>query len=259
MQYFEDSAEEIGELLEVQQATIQPLGLGTAAASIFNVQERITNTDDETNELRELVKLNNFDDVDFSEYDESVNLAKILLADGFVPDAQAQLELANAIKDNLYDEISTIAGEQAAEEIKETLGEQDNLGLTKKAINDLEDILDDLTTEETGDDESPDDNGDEASGNSGDAPGQNKADSGDEAPGNSGDAPGQNKDNDETGLPPGFEAAGDNPSENNNGQGLGVGNIPPGLAKKLFESGEETGLPPGFEAAGDNPSENNKI
>jgi hypothetical protein len=117
MALFEDSAEEIAEILEVQQATIQPLGLSTAASSIFNVQEGITNTDNETNELRELVKLNNFEDVDFSEYEESVNLAKTLLADGYVPDAQAQLELANAIKDNLYAEIGDIAGEQAAEDI----------------------------------------------------------------------------------------------------------------------------------------------
>jgi len=73
MEYFEDSAVEIGELLEVQQATIQPLGLGTAAASIFNVQEGITNSDDEANELRELIKINNFDDVDFTVYDESLN------------------------------------------------------------------------------------------------------------------------------------------------------------------------------------------
>ena len=193
MALFEDSAEEIAEILEVQQATIQPLGLSTAASNVFNVQERITDTDDETDELRELVKLNNFDDVDFSEYDESVNLAKTLLADGFVPDAQAQLELANSIKDNLYDEISTIAGEQAAEEIKETLGEQENLGLTNKAINDLEDILEDLTTEtedgETSVDDTIEDSGEESSGNSENAPGQNQ----EGGPGNSENAPGQNQ------------------------------------------------------------------
>ena len=34
-------------------------------------------------------------------------------------------------------------------------------------------------------------------------------------------------------LPPGFGSAGDNPSENNNGQGLGVGGIPPGQLKKF--------------------------
>jgi hypothetical protein len=250
MNLFEISAENIGELLEVQQATIQPLGLSTAT-SIFNIQERITDTDDETNELRELVKLNNFDDVDFSEYDESVNLAKTLLADGFVPDAQAQLELANSIKDNLYEEIATIAGEQAAENIKETLGEQENLGLTNKAINDLEDILEDLTTEETGEGETSVDDGvgnsgDEAPGNSANAPGQNKADSEDDAPGNSANAPGQNQDSsgEDADLPPGFESA------TENGNGLGIGKIPPGLAK-LFENGDAD-LPPGFESATEN-------
>jgi hypothetical protein len=167
MALFEDSAEEIAEILEVQQATIQPLGLSTAASSIFNVQEGITNTDNETNELRELVKLNNFEDVDFSEYEESVNLAKTLLADGYVPDAQAQLELANAIKDNLYAEIGDIAGEQAAEDIKERLGEQENLGLTKKEIRELETILEDIN-DETSDDLS-DGSGEEAQGNSADA------------------------------------------------------------------------------------------
>jgi hypothetical protein len=250
MQYFEDSAKEIGELQEVQQATIQPLGLGTAASSIFNVQEGITNTDNETNELRELVKLNNFDDVDFSEYEESVNLAKTLLADGYVPDAQAQLELANTIKDNLYAEIAEIAGDQAAEDIKERLGEQENLGLTKKEIRELEVILEDIN------DDTSDDSGDEAPGNSGEAPGQNKASSEDESPGNSGEAPGQNKENDNTEdnkfeSPediPGFGSASGTGETNGNGQGLGLGNIPPGLAK-LFGIGDgeiSEDLPPGL-------------
>jgi hypothetical protein len=259
MQYFEDSAKEIGELLEAQEATIQPLGLSTAAASIFNVQEGITNTDNETNELRELVKLNNFDDVDFSEYEESVNLAKTLLADGFVPDAQAQLELANSIKDNLYEQIGDATNAEAAEDIKERLGEQENLGLTIKEIRELETILEDINDETT-------DNGDDAPGNSGDAPGQNKADSEDDAPGNSGDAPGQNKEND-NGINnqfespediPGFGSASDIGKENGQGKGLGlgdIGNIPPGLAKLfgLDGTGDDTddgetveGLPPGL-------------
>ena len=63
MEYFEDSAILIGEELEVQEATIQPLGLGTAS-SIFNVQEAITSTDSEADELRELIKLNDLEDID---------------------------------------------------------------------------------------------------------------------------------------------------------------------------------------------------
>jgi hypothetical protein len=257
MQYFEDSAEEIGELLEVQQATIQPLGLGTAAANIFNVQEAITDSDNEANELRELTKLNNFDDVDFSEYDESVNLAKTLLAEGIVPDAQAQLALANQIKENLYLEIAKATDENTADTIRERLGDQENLGLTKQDVKELEEILDDFTTDE---DDAPGNSGD-APGNSGDAPGN----SGD-APGNSGDAPGQNNDNKDFESAEdisGFDAAGDNPSANANGQGLGLGGIPPGLAK-LFGYDDGTGdnkdfegpVPPGFDAAGDNPSAN---
>jgi hypothetical protein len=264
MALFEESAKDLAEKLEVQEATIQPLGLSTAATSIFNVQEGITNTDNETNELRELVKLNNFDDVDFSEYEESVNLAKTLLADGYVPDAQAQLELANAIKDNLYKQIGDAASVEAAEEIKERLGEQENLGLTKKEIRELEVILEDITNDETGDSSS--DSGDEAPGNSADAPGQNKDNSGDEAPGNSADAPGQNKDNsgDEDSKEfesvediPGFGSASDTGKENGQGNGLGlgdIGNIPPGLAKLfgLDETGDDTeseiseDLPPGL-------------
>ncbi len=228
MKLFEISAENIGELLEVQEATLQPPGLGTAVASIFNVQEGITNSDNESDELRELIKLNNFDDIDFTEYDESVNLAKTLLADGIVPDAQAQLVLAdgivpdaqaqlvlaNQIKDNLYAEIQAAAVENSKESIEEFLDEQENLGLTKKDIRELEEILEDITEEV------------DAPGNSGDAPGQNNE-----------DAPGQNKDGE---LPPGFGAAGDNPSENGlaNGIGLGLGgdNLPSGQLKK-FEAG----------------------
>ncbi len=89
MGLFEISAKNIGELLEVQEATLQPPGLGTTVSSIFNIQEGITSTDSEVDELRELIKLNNLDDIDFGAYDESVNLAKTLLANGIVPDAQA--------------------------------------------------------------------------------------------------------------------------------------------------------------------------
>jgi len=204
MKLFEISAENIGELLEVQGATLQPPGLGTAVASIFNVQEGITNSDNESDELRELIKLNNFDDIDFTEYDELVNLAKTLLADGIVPDAQAQLVLANQIKDNLYAEIQAAAVENSKESIEEFLDEQENLGLTKKDIRELEEILEDITEEV------------DAPGNSGDAPGQN--DEG--GPGNSENAPGQNKDGE---LPPGFGAAGESPSENGLANGIGLG------------------------------------
>ena len=266
MALFEDSASVIGELEESLVLEQLPPGFGSAvgsasetnqgqglgvggippgimkqltAANVFDISEQISDIEEEVDELRQLAESNGVD-LNLADYDESINLAKEVLANGEIPKAQAKIELANEIKGEIYAEIQEAAAGNTIEGIEELLEDQKNLGLTKKAINDLEDILEDLTTEdivETGDDETPDDNGDEAPGNSGDAPGQNKADSGDEAPGNSGDAPGQNKDNDndETGLPPGFEAAGDNPSENGfvNGNGLGVGNIPPGQAKKF--------------------------
>jgi len=192
----------------------------------------------------------------------------------------------------------------------------ENLGLTKKAIRELESTLDvlingdndeilektsgkseyakemsesrgksdDAAGQNKDGDEAPGQSGDapgqsgdapgqsgdapgqsgDAPGQSGDAAGQNK--DGDEAPGQSGDAPGQNKGNDEAELPPGFGAAGENPSESGfeNGQGLGLGNIPPGLAK-LFGYDDGTGdnanfvapegLPPGFGAAIDSASD----
>ena len=286
MALFEDSASVLGEIEESLvlgqlppgfgsgvgsvSETNQGQGLGVGgippgimkqltASNVFDISEQITEIEEEVDELRQLAESNGVD-LNLADYDESINLAKEVLANGEIPNAQAKIELANEIKGEIYAEIQEAAAGNTIEGIEELLEDQKNLGLTKKAINDLEDILEDLTIEETGDEEtSVDDNiendedeapgnsedapgqnkadsGDEAPGNSEDAPGQNKADSGDEAPGNSGDAPGQNKDNDETGLPPGFEAAGDNPSENNNGQGLGVGNIPPGQLKK-FEAG----------------------
>jgi len=68
-------------------------------------------------------------------------------------------------------------------------------------------------------------------------------------------------------LPPGFDSASDTGKANGNGQGLGLGKIPPGLAK-LFGYDDGTGdnkdfvgpegLPPGFEAAIDSASDTGK-
>jgi hypothetical protein len=277
MALFEKSAEEIG-ALENQASTQLPpgsgagigsvsdigvsqgqgLGVGGVPPGIFNqisasntfaVSEAITSIDEEVDQYRELAKLNNLDGIDFGEFDESVNLAKTLLANGVVPDAQVKLELANQIKDDILQKIQDAANENSAAEIEQYMDEQKNLGLTQKDIRELNNILEDITTEdneETEDNGVPVDSGDEAPGNSGEAPGQNKADSGDEAPGNSGEALGQNKDSseDETDLPPGFDAA------TENGDGLGIGKIPPGLSK-LFGN-NDADLPPGFDAATEN-------
>ena len=323
MALFEDAAEEIG-VLEEQASTSLPPGFGSGiesasetgitqgqglglggippgilkqitAANIFEIQEQITDIDEEVKELRELIESNDLE-VNFEEYEESINLAKEVLANGEIPNAQAKLALANEIKDNLYDQIDAAVEENQDERVAEfvensitsieELLEKENLGLTKKAISELETVLDvlkngeideilektddaselakelDNTTDDETSEDAPGQNKEDAPGNSGDAPGQNKED----APGNSGDAPGQNKEDNDEGLPPGFGAAGENPSENafENGQGLGLGKVPPGLAKLFgFDEGVEEdlgdtpeGLPPGFGAAGENPSEN---
>ena len=338
MALFEDAAEEIG-ALEEQASTQLPPGLGAGigsasdngisngqglgvggippgilkqatAANIFEIQEQITDIDEEVDQLLELAQSNGID-VNTEDYEESINLAKEVLSNGDIPNAQAKLALANEIKGDIINQMNDAASESNDErvkefvdnsivEIEEMLEKGENLGLTKKAIKELENTLDVLKTgeideilEKTDDNsdlakelkedteepetpgnsgEDPGQNKEETPGNSGEAPGQNK----EETPGNSGEAPGQNKeetqgnsgeapgqnkednDSEDGELPPGFEAAGDNPSENAfaNGNGLGVGNVPPGLAK-LFDRGNPDGeLPLGFEAAGDNPSEN---
>ena len=327
MALFEDAAEEIG-ALENQASTQIPPGLGAGigsasdtgisngqglgvggippgilkqvtAGNIFEIQEEITDIDEEVDELRELIESNNLD-VNLEDYDESINLAKAVLANGDIPDARAKLAVALDIKDDLYDQIDEEVDNNQDERVQEfvdnsiteieALLEKENLGLTKKAIKELEtvlevlksgdvdDILDktdddsDLAKElendgsetsdegaegETGD-EGPSGDTDDGPGNSENAPGQNKEDGPpgqdkEDGPGNSENAPGQNKDKDEAELPPGFEAAGDNPADEavENSNGLGVGNIPPGLAK-LFGTEDEAGgnilddLPPGL-------------
>jgi len=69
------------------------------AENIFNIQNEITEIDFDANNLKDLISTNNLD-VDLVEYDESVNLAKEILARGDIPNARAQLELANQIKDS---------------------------------------------------------------------------------------------------------------------------------------------------------------
>ena len=136
MALFEDSAVVIG-ALEDQASTQFPSGLGTAAANIFNVQEGITSSVNEAGDLRKLIQSNDFD-IDLGEFDEYVNLAKTLLAEGVVPDALAQLALANEIKDELYAEIQAAANGNSISGIEDLLDDQENLGLSKKEIRELE-------------------------------------------------------------------------------------------------------------------------
>ncbi|WP_249111107.1 CFI-box-CTERM domain-containing protein [Nitrosopumilus sp. K4] len=267
------------------------------AQDIFNIQNEIVESDFDVENLQNLASSNNVN-LDFTPYQNSVNQAKALLAAGDIPNAKNQLAAAEQIKDELIQQMQEQISEdnpQEEEFIENTIAEinqmlenRENLGLTQKAIRELQNALEVLESGDTdaaleitkGNSEyakeiresrgnsgnAPPGQGDETPGNSGNAPpGQ-----GDETPGNSGNAPpGQG---DETpgnsgngGGPseiPGFGAAGENPSEEafENGQGVGLGKIPPGLAE-LFgytEAVNNGGGPseiPGFGAAGENPSE----
>jgi hypothetical protein len=302
MALYEDSASIIGSLEESRVLDQLPGGFGKAvgsaseqgvekgqglgvggippgimkqmlASNIFEMQEEITDVEIEVENLKDLISSNNLN-IDLSEYDKTINLAKEVLANGDIPNAQAKLALANEIKSDLYNQINLAVEENQDErinefveksirEIEELLSKGENLGLTKKAISELEDTLEALKSGNIDDalektsDKSKFANEVESS-TSEKVKGENK----------------ENANNEDNGkpdeLPNGFESAGDNPSENGvaNGQGLGLGKIPPGIAK-LFGYDDGTNednndeindkvkeLPPGFGAAGDNPSEN---
>jgi len=308
MALFEDSTQEIGAITE----QISPFTPGFddgvdvvipsgaipqfTSANIFDVQEEITGIDDEVDGLRELIESNGFD-VNFEQYEDHLGAVKEALANGDISDAHAKIDAINEIKDDLYEQINESVEEQQDErveqfaensikDIESILEKGENLGLTKKVIDELQDTLDVLKSgdiddiiEKTSDDSEFakevkgndeisnefDDDGpgnsenapgqnddgsgnsenapgqnDDGSGNSENAPGQNDDGSGnsenapgqsDDGSGNSENAPGQNRGNDEAELPPGFDSASDTGKENGNGKGLG--NIPPGQLKKL--------------------------
>ncbi len=178
MALFEDAVQEIG-AIEEQASRLLPPGFGSAidsasdtgistgqglgvggippgilkqitAANIFEVQEEITNVDQEIEELRTLIESNNLD-INLEEYDKSINLAKEVLANGDIPDAQAKLALANEIKDGLFEQINSAVQEKQDERIEQFVQnsineinkmlEKENLGLTQKAIKELEETL----------------------------------------------------------------------------------------------------------------------
>ena len=240
MALFEDSASVIGELEESLVLDQLPPGFGQAiddptdsqgqglgvgdippgimnqlvSENIFDISEEISEIEDEVDGLQELVNSNENLDVDFEQYEESLNLAKQVLANGDIPDAQAKLALANELKDDLYEQINEAVqenqdervqefAEQQIEEIEDILEKGENLGLTQKAINELQDTLDVLNSGDVDDIlEKTDEDSEFAKeveendveqefdgpGNSENAPGQN--DEG--GPGNSENAPGQN-------------------------------------------------------------------
>src|SRR3989338_5347813 len=183
MALYEDSASIIGSLEESRVLDQLPGGFGKAvgsaseqglekgqglgvggippgimkqlvASNIFEMQEEITDVEIEVENLKDLISSNNLN-IDPSEYDKTINLAKEVLANGDIPNAQAKLALANEIKSDLYDEINAAAAENQDERIdefvqksisniEELLSKGENLELTKKAINELEDTLEAL-------------------------------------------------------------------------------------------------------------------
>jgi len=208
-------------------------------ATIFAVFEDINESEGEGERLKSLILSNNIN-VDFSDYDGEINLAKQALANGDIPNAQAKLEIANELLEQLYNDMNELASEvnedevqefaeKAIQEIENLLENGNQLGLTQNTINELTATLETLRNGDTNEIlEKTSGNSEyakemrESKGNSENAPGQN-----DDAPGNSENAPGQNDDAPgNSPVPneiPGQGAAGENPSEqvSENAQGLG--------------------------------------
>ncbi|MBS3925901.1 MAG: fibronectin type III domain-containing protein [Nitrosarchaeum sp.] len=334
MALFEDSASIIGTLEESRVLDQLPNGFGNGvgsaseqglekgqglgvggippgimkqmiAANIFEIQEEITDVEEEVEGLKNLISTNNLD-VDLTEYNKAVNLAKEVLANGDIPNAQAKLALANEIKSDLYNQINEIVTENQDEKInefveksisniEELLSKGENLGLTKKAISELEDTLASLKSgniEESLDKTSEKSKFANEIKENKEAEKELKAEEKaaekevkSEQKAEEKELKAEEKNNDKPKeISNGLGAAGDNPSDNGfaNGQGLGLGKIPPGIAKLFgYEEGdvdknkaeekelkaeekaaekelkaESKEIPNGLGAAGDNPSDN---
>lgn len=219
------------------------------AGAIFDLTLSITNSETEANNLKNLISDNSLD-TSLNGYDGSINLAKELLANGDVPSAQAQLDLANEIIDGLYGEIKEASADINDEQLKEfadntiadlesTIEAATNIPLSKFVIANLQEILDTLK-------------------------------SGDYNEILVATSEGANLDlailvlpDQVLPHPPGFEAAGENPNEQGleNGLGIGLGNNPPpfeinqnGNGENGDENGDFASQLPGFGQAGANPS-----
>ena len=182
MALFENAAEEIG-VIEDQASTQLPPGFGSAidsasdtgitqgqglgvagvppgilkqitAANTFEIQEQITEIDNEVQGLQNLIE-SSYLPVNLEKVNESVNLAKEVLMSGDIPNAQAKLAAAKEIKDDLYEQIKQAVKDNEDARIQQFVDnsisninemlEKDNLGLTKKAIDELESTLAVLT------------------------------------------------------------------------------------------------------------------
>ena len=284
MALYDDSASVIGSLEESHVLDQMPSGEtpGTTkqitASNIFQIQEEITDVEVEVDNLKDLISSNNLN-IDLVEYDKTINLAKEVLANGDIPNAQAKLALANEIKSNLYNQINVAATENQDKRVDEfvqksvsniegILSQKESLGLTEKTISELEDTLKTLKSGDVGDalektsDKSEFVNEiknnkaaekelkDENKVEQKDLKDENKVEQKDLKDENNG------KINE---ISNGFGAAGDNPSENGvaNGQGLGLGKIPPGIAE-LFGYDDTSGDNGNSGNSGDNGNNGKK-
>ncbi len=116
-------------------------------ATIFAVSEDINDSEGEVEGLKSLILDNNFN-VDLSDYDNAINLAKIALANGEIPNAQEKLAIANELLDEIYDQMNqqAIASEdervvefveKTIQEIESLLENGNKIGLTQNTINEL--------------------------------------------------------------------------------------------------------------------------
>ena len=136
MSLFEDALGTVNEnAANIEIGVGQGIGLGNAPPgleAVFNLEESITNSETEANNLKNLISDNGLD-ISLNDYDGSINLAKELLANGDVPSAHAKLDLANEIIDELYGEIKEESADIYDEQLKEFV---DN------TIADLESMID---------------------------------------------------------------------------------------------------------------------
>ncbi|QLH04990.1 hypothetical protein C5F49_06415 [Nitrosopumilus oxyclinae] len=166
MTLFEDSASVIGEIIEsesfgessgIDEFSSQIINQPTSA-NIFEIQEKITDTDEEVENLRQLIESNNLD-VNLEEYEESINLAKEGLANGDISGANEKLSIANEMKNEVYNQINVAVEENQDERIEQfvtnsistinqMLANGEELGLSQDTLNELQDTLDVLNTGE---------------------------------------------------------------------------------------------------------------
>ena len=128
-------------------------------ATIFTVSENINDSEEETEGLKSLI-LNNNLNVDLSDYENAINLAKTALANGEIPDAQEKLEIANGLLEKIYKDMNDQASildddkvqsfvDKTIKEIESLLESGNKIGLTQNTINELRITLEILRSGDT--------------------------------------------------------------------------------------------------------------